>query len=175
MQGKSEVDILVGKLKVPKLSSVALQHFFVKNDLVWLKNLHLALLSVLVFLRCQKRILRSLERFKSFFRFGCQLLVRSLDHFCSEQINMSLLKRYWLGKNIEARTHEIHVDHLVIAHDTVYSLVVVAAHDRSEVDLNTNKRMSLDDSFGHREAKDVEPIRQELEADWKVRVVMHCK
>ena len=88
---------------------------------------------------------------------------------------MSLLKRNWLGQNIEASSHEINVDHLVIAYDAVDSLVVVAAHDWGKVDLNADKGVSLYNAFRHRETEDVEPIRQELEADWKVRVVVNCE
>lgn len=101
--------------------------------------------------------------------------MRALDNFWPEQINMSLLKRYWFGQNIEASSHKVDVDNFVIAYYAVDSLIVIATYNWWEVDLNADKWVSLHNAFRHRESKDVEPIWQELEADWKVRVVVNCQ
>jgi hypothetical protein len=56
----------------------------------------------------------------------------------------------------------------VVPDYAINSFVVVAADSRREVYLYSNERVSLDNAFCRREAKNIETIADKLEADWQV-------
>lgn len=63
----------------------------------------------------------------------------------------------------------------MIAYDTKDSFVIVSAHSWIEVDLDSYEWLSFYNAFRHRKPKTVVFIRNELEADWQIRVVVNVE
>jgi hypothetical protein len=63
----------------------------------------------------------------------------------------------------------------MISHDAKDSFVIVAADSWIEVDLHSHEWLSFDNAFSYRKPKTVVSIRDELEADWQIRVVMNVE
>lgn len=92
----------------------------------------------------------------------------SHDHFRSVCIDVLLLNRDRLCKNVEASAHQIYEENLMVSYDAEDSFIVIAAHCRSKVDFDTNKRMGFDASFSHCETEDIELLSNELKAYWQI-------
>lgn len=94
--------------------------------------------------------------------------MRAKNYLRPEAVDVSLLERNRLRQDVKAGAHQVNVKYLVVANDAVNTLVVVSAVDRSEVYLDTDKRLCFDYTLSDREAKYVRFIRKKLEADWQV-------
>ena len=93
-------------------------------------------------------------------------------YFASESIDMLLLDRNWLGKDVKTCTHEININYFMISHDTVNTLVVIAATKRCEIDLYANKRLRFNNTFSLGETKHVVAISDKLKTYRQVRMVV---
>ena len=101
--------------------------------------------------------------------------VLAVDNFLPVVVNMLLLNRNRLGQNIKTSSHEVNITNFMISHDAKDSFVIVAADSWIEVDLHSHEWLSFDNAFRHRKPKTVVSIRDELEADWQIRVVMNVE
>jgi|LakMenE01Jun11ns_1017448.scaffolds.fasta_scaffold9948948_3 hypothetical protein len=63
----------------------------------------------------------------------------------------------------------------MISHDAKDSFIVVSADSWIKIDLYSHKWLSFYNAFSHRKPKTVVSIRNELEADWQIRVVMNVE
>ena len=142
-----------------------------QNDLILSKLLN-GLIDFIVF--NQHGILRlSLVENVLIFLKNCFVLAN--DNFLSVVINMLLLNWNRLSQNIETCTHEINITNFMISHDAKDSFIVVSADSWIKIDLYSHKWLSFYNAFSHRKPKTVVSIRDELEADWQIRVVMNVE
>ena len=84
---------------------------------------------------------------------------------------MSLEKWHGLGQNVEASTHEIDEETLMISDDAEYSLVVVPGGLRVELDDDSHLTLGRNGSFNLRKAENISSIVEELEIRWLVRII----
>ena len=99
------------------------------------------------------------------------LVLGSSDNFGPVGINMSLEKRHRLGQNVEASTHEIDEEALMISDDAEYSLVVVPGGLRVELNDDSHLTLGRNGSLNLRKAEYISSIVEELEIRWLVRII----
>jgi hypothetical protein len=65
---------------------------------------------------------------------GRHFVMGAHNNLMAVNIDVALHEGHWLGEDIEAGTHQINVEHLMVAHNAENAFVVVASALRAEVD-----------------------------------------
>jgi hypothetical protein len=89
--------------------------------------------------------------------------VNAHNDLVAVDIDMSLHEGHRLSEHIEACTHEVDAQDLVVANNAENALIVVARALREELDDDARLRVRLDDAFDPGEAEDIGAIVEELE------------
>ena len=99
------------------------------------------------------------------------LVLDSSDNLRPVGIDMSLEKWHGLGQNVEASTHEIDEEALMISDDAEYSLVVVPGSLRVELNDDSHLTLGRNGSLNLRKTENISSIVEELEIRWLVRII----
>lgn len=76
-----------------------------------------------------------------------KFLMDAHDDLMAVDVDVSLHERHWLREDVEAGTHKVHAEDIVIANNAENALVVVASGLREELDDDSCLRVRLNGSL----------------------------